>query len=410
MELIKGKYIDWILNRTGGDKIIWAVIGFLSIVGLLAVYSSTGTLAYKQQGGNTEFYLIKQVVFIAIGLFLIYLCHKVNYKYYSKISQILLFITPFLLIYTLFFGTEINDASRWITIPLTGITFQTSDLAKLSLIMYVARFLSKKQDDIKDFKKSFLPIIGWISLICVLIAPANLSTALVLFFTCLILLFLGRINMLHLSALVLIGLVSGIIFAFVIFKLPDDKIKNIARLSTWKHRIETFMATDNSENENGEITLDDGSYQNQQAKIAIANGGLFGKGPGKSTQRNFLPHPYSDFIFAIILEEYGLIGGVFVILAYLILLFRSILIVKNSPKAFGALLAFGLSLSLVIQAFINMGVAVNIFPVTGLPLPLVSMGGTSMIFTSIAFGIILSVSRSVEELEPKNKEEAHAIA
>ncbi|MGV3596421.1 MAG: FtsW/RodA/SpoVE family cell cycle protein [Bacteroidota bacterium] len=395
--------MNWILKKTKGDAVIWAVVILLSIFGLLAVYSSTGTLAYKKQGGNTEFYLFKHLSFLTFGLILMYLSHLVNFKYYSRISQILLILSFVLLPYTLFFGTDINDARRWITLPVIGFTFQTSDLAKLALIMYVARFLSKRQDEIKDFKKSFLPVTITIALICALIMPANLSTALVLFATCLLLMFIGRIAFKHILLVVGSGALAATVLIVMALTLPDDALSKIARLKTWKHRIEHFAARDNGPVDEREALQTD--YQVVQAKIAIASGGLIGKGPGNSTQRNFLPHPYSDFVFAIILEEYGLIGASFLILLYLVLLFRCIRIVIRSPRAFGALLAVGLSFSLVIQAFINMGVAVNIFPVTGLPLPLVSMGGTSLIFTSMAFGIILSVSRDVEEKESSEKQE-----
>jgi cell division protein FtsW len=289
-----------------------------------------------------------------------------------------------LLIYTLIWGVDINDAKRWIQLPIINQTFQTSDLAKMALIMFVARQLSKFQDDIKDFKKAFLPILIWVVLICSLIAPANLSTAAVLFATSLLLMFIGRISLKYIFLLIGVGALALSILIMIALYTPTK-----GRLETWKNRIETFT-------EKGD---EGGSYQNQQAKIAIATGGVLGKGPGNSTQRNFLPHPYSDFIFAIIIEEYGLIGGMGIIFLYLIFLFRCIRIVIKSPRAFGALLATGLAFSLVIQAFINMGVAVNLFPVTGLPLPLVSMGGTSILFNSVAFGIILSVSRSAEESE-----------
>jgi cell division protein FtsW len=306
----------------------------------------------------------------------------VDYRYYSRLSQILLFIAIPLLFYTLVFGSNVNDARRWITLPLIGLSFQTSDLAKLAIIMFIARFLSKRQDEIGNSKKTLWPIVASIIIVCGLIAPANLSTALVLFMTCMVLLFIGRIPIKSLLGLTGLAILFFGLMLAVIMNLPGQ-----GRVQTWKARIESFSDKKDA----------NGSYQNQQAKIAIAKGGIFGVGPGKSTQRNFLPSPYADFIFAIILEEYGMIGGLFLIFLYLFFLFRCIRIVIKSPKAFGALLAVGLAFSLVIQAFINMGVAVNIFPVTGLPLPLVSMGGTSTLFTSLAFGIILSVSRYIEE-------------
>ncbi len=385
--------MNWLLKHVKGDRIIWAVVLLLSLAGLLAVYSSTGSLAFKNKGGNTEFYFFKQMLFIAMGLFMMWLAHLLDYRYYSRISQLLLILSYPLLLYTLFFGVEINNAARWMAIPGTGLTFQTSDLAKLALIMYVARFLSKRQDTIHLANKTFLPLLFAVSMICVLIAPANLSTALVLFSTCLLLMFLGRIPVKFILAVVVAGVVGLLLAAFLVLKLPDEAVGKIARLSTWKARIENFMGDEENIN---------GNYQNMQAKIAIAGGGIIGKGPGNSVQRNFLPESYSDFIFAIIIEEYGLFGALVLIGLYLTLLYRSIRIVIRSPKAFGALLAVGLSFSLVIQAFINMGVAVNIFPVTGLALPLISMGGTSTLFTSVAIGIILSVSRHIE---PEEEEE-----
>jgi cell division protein FtsW len=383
--------ISWLFNKVKGDPVIWIVVILLSLFGLLAVYSSTFTLAFRYKGGNTQFYLFKQLLFICLGFGLMWLCHLLDYRYYSRISQVLLYISFPLLIYTLFFGVEINDAKRWIQIPGTGLTFQTSDLAKLSLIMYVARFLSKNQENIQDFRKAFVPILLSISFVCVLIAPANLSTALVLFSTCLVLMFLGRIPVRYILMVVASGVLVFSLAASLVFSLPSEKLENIARLKTWKARIENFVSDE--EKPGG------ADYQNVQAKIAIARGGIFGQGPGNSVQRNFLPEAQSDFIYAIILEEYGLLGGIAVIILYLVLLFRSIRIVIKSPRAFGALLAVGLSFSLVIQAFINMGVAVHIFPVTGLALPLISMGGTSTIFTSLAIGIILSVSRNIERNE-----------
>lgn len=382
--------MNWLLKRVKGDPVIWGVVILLSIFGLLAVYSSTGSLAFKQKGGNTEFYLFKQLFFIMMGLGLMWLAHLLDYRYYSRISQLLLYISYPLLLYTLLFGVEINNAARWMAIPGTGLTFQTSDLAKLGLIMYVARFLSKRQDTIHIARSAFLPLLGAVVGICVLIAPANLSTALVLFSTCLLLMFLGRIPLKFILAVVASGVIFFTLIATLVMQMPEESIQKVARLSTWKARIENFMGDEQDIN---------GSYQNIQAKIAIARGGLIGQGPGNSVQRNFLPESYSDFIYAIILEEYGLIGGIALICLYLVLLYRSIRIVIRSPKAFGALLAVGLSFSLVIQAFINMAVAVNIFPVTGLALPLISMGGTSTLFTSMAIGIILSVSRYSEPEE-----------
>ena len=374
-----------------GDKYIWAIVLILSLFSLLAVYSSTGTLAYKYRAGNTEYYLLKQVLIIGGGLALMFFTHLVNYKYFSRISQILYYLSLVLLVITLFFGTNINDASRWITLPGVNLTFQTSDLAKLSLIMYLARMLSKKQDVVSSFKEGFWPTILPVFFVCALIAPEDLSSALVLFSTSVLIMFVGRIHIGYIAGLFGLSIAGIALLVFLLFPLPEDKMLNW--LSTWKNRIESI----NQKNENAEEP-----YQLIQSKSAIAKGGFFPNGPGNSTQRNFLPHPYSDFIYAIIIEEYGFFGGVFIVFLYIAFLVRAAFIVRKSPKAFGALLAFGLALSLVIQAMINMGVAVGILPVTGLTLPLVSMGGSSTIFVSVAFGIILSVSRDADALEAEN--------
>jgi cell division protein FtsW len=376
-------------NYLRGDRMIWMVVIFLFLFSMLAVYSATGTLAYKMQVGS-EKYLVKQVIMAVGGLLLMFVTHMVDYKYYSRIAQLLWILSIPMLVYTMFFGTELNDANRWITLPLVGLTFQTSDLAKLALIMYLARQLSLKQDQITDFKESFIPILLPIIVTCLLIAPENLSTATILFFTSVFVMFIGRIALKHIFMVFGVSsLVFGLFF-LLLFLLPEDMLKG--RTLTWKHRIENFVQNVKGENEAG-----DEDYQIQQAKIAIAKGGLFKINPGGSDQKNFLPHPYSDFIYAIIIEEYGLVGGAFIVLLYLFFLYRCIRIIIKAPKAFGALLAVGLGIALVTQAMINMAVTVNLVPVTGVTLPLVSMGGSSVIFTSIAFGIILSVSRNVED-------------
>ncbi len=376
--------MNWLFSRTKGDLVIWVIVLILSVFSLLAVYSSTGTMAYKYQSGNTEYYLFKHLFLMAFGLVIMYVCHQINYKYYSRIAQVLLWITPVLLIATYFIGTNVNQATRWIQLPIVNLTFQPSDLAKLALIMYTARMLSKKQEVLDDFWKGTAQIVGPALFICALIAPANLSTALVLFTTCTLLMFIGRVNLKHLFAILGTSFTVLVLFITIAYQMGG-----VARVNTWVNRIDNYVYGGDA----------DESYQNQQAKIAIATGGFFGKGPGNSNTKNFLPNPYSDFIFAIIVEEYGSLGGIVLICLYLLLLYRSIRIVMRSPRAFGALLAAGLSFSLVLQALINMGVAVHLFPVTGLTLPLVSMGGTSLWFTSIAFGIILSVSRDIEENE-----------
>jgi len=392
------------------------MVVLLAVVSLLVVYSSTGLLAYKMYKGNTEVYLFKQSAFILVGVLVIYFAHQVNYTVYSKVARILFLISIPLLFYTLFFGVKLNEGSRWIRLPIINMTFQTSDLAKLALFMYLSRLLSKKQDVIKDFKKGFLPVIAPVAVVCVLIAPANLSTALLIGATSLMLLFIGRVSAKHLLMTIGVALIPVVILvmAAVIKHKSDGGVverstksveggsRLLVRVGTWVSRVEAFMY-------GGKEDVDDNNYQVNQAKIAIAKGGILGKGPGNSEQRNFLPHPYSDFIYAIIIEEYGLVGGALIVFIYLIFLLRSIRIFRKCPYAFGAFLALGLSFTLVIQALANMAVNVNLFPVTGVTLPLVSMGGSSFLFTCLSIGIILSVARNAEK-EAKQIKEEEAVA
>ncbi len=408
-DLASGMRPGQLLNKTRGDKVIWALVFLLVLISLLVVYSATGSLAYKMYKGNTEVYLFKQIAFIFIGFCIIYFAHRINYTFYSRIAKVLFLLSIPLLLYTFLFGVTLNEGSRWIRLPIINMTMQTSDLAKLSLFMFLARLLSKKQNTIKDFKKGFLPVIIPVVIICLLIAPANLSTALLLGASCLLLLFIGRVSTKHLLLTIGVALipVAMLIMAAVIkhktssgeIAVPSAKessSKLTSRFTTWVNRVENFMyGTKQPDNDN--------SYQINQAKIAIAKGGILGAGPGNSEQRNFLPQAYNDFIYAIIIEEYGLVGGAFIIFVYLVFLFRSIRLFKKCPYAFGAFLALGLSFTLVIQALANMAVNVNLFPVTGVTLPLVSMGGSSFLFTCLAIGIILSVARNVEQLEGKKR-------
>ena len=364
-----------------GDKVIWTVVLLLSLLSVLVVYSSVVALAYRYKNGDTASYLIKHIFIVGSGIFLMYLIHKVKYSYFSRISQIAIILAAPLLLYTLLKGVSAGEASRWLAIPGTSLTFQTSDFAKLALITYVARMLAIKQDVIKDFKQAFIPIVVPVGIICALILPANFSTAALLFLTCLVLMFVGRMNAKHLLMLIGSGIVFGVLLIVLIFNFPTI----IKRGETWKARIEDFRKGDSESN-----------FQAEQAKIAIATGQIFGKGPGNSMERNFLPQASSDFIFAIVIEEWGLITAILIVFLYVVLLFRGVRIANKSERTFGSLLAIGLTFSLVFQAMINMAVAVNLFPVTGQPLPLVSMGGTSIWFTSIAIGIILSVSRETD--------------
>ena len=385
--------INYLLSKTKGDKYIWIVVFVLSVFSILAVYSSTETLAYKSAGGNTEYYLIKHTTILLFGIFLMYLSHLIPYKYYSRIAQILLWLSVPALLYTMFLAPEVNDASRWITLPIINLTFQTSDLARFAIIMYTARILAKKQEQVDSFKEAYIPVILPVAIICALIFPENLSTASVLFFTCIVLMFIGRLNFKYIA----LTIASGIALIFIVVAL-SYAFPNTGRLGTWNTRVESFI-------HGGD---EDGDYQVQQAEIAIALGGPFGVGPGNSVQKDYLPYAYADFIYATIIEEYGLAGGLVLLFLYLVLLYRCIQIVKKAPSSFGAFLAVGLGLCLTIQAFVNMAVAVHLLPTTGLTLPLVSMGGTSLWFTSLSIGIILSVSREIEINEKKQSVENEA--
>jgi len=390
-------------QRTRGDKYIWGLVILLSLISILVVYSATGSLAYKMYRGNTSFYLFKQIIFTLIGLLVVFGLHRVNYTVFSRVATILFILSVPLLIYTLFFGAKINEGSRWIKLPIINLTIQSSDVAKLALFMYISKVLSKKQEVIKDFKKGFLPIIIPVFIICGLIMPANLSNALLTGATSLLLMFIGRVNFKHILLTILVAMIPVAIIVSVAIATHSsksvegqpvvaEKMKSFGRIGTWVNRVQDFMYANEREV----------PYQVQQAKIAIANGGIFfGLGPGNSRQRNFLPQAYNDFIYAVIIEEYGLIGGAFIIFIYLVFLFRCIRIFRKCPYAFGAFLALGLSFTLIIQAIANMAVNVNIVPVTGVTLPLVSMGGSSFIFTCCAIGLILSVARNVEQMEGK---------
>ena len=393
-----------LVNKTKGDRVIWGIVIILTLVSLLVVYSSTGSLAYKYSR-STESYLFKQFAFIILGVLIIYFAHRVNYTLYSRIASILFVASIFLLIYTYFFGERINEGTRWIRLPVINMTFQTSDMAKLALFIFMSRQLSRKQNVIKDFKKGFLPVIIPVAIICLLIAPSNLSTALLIGGTSILLMFIGRVSTKHILLTIGILLIPVLILLTVAVSTYDKKehkakdlpaVFSVGRVPTWIGRIQTFMYSSKED-------VNEKLYQINQAKIAIAKGGWMGLGPGNSEARNFLPHSYSDFIFAIILEEYGLLGGTFIVFIYLLFLYRCIRLYRKCPYAFGAFLALALSFMLVIQAIANMGVNVNIFPNTGVTLPLVSMGGSSFLFTCLSIGIILSVARNVEQLEGKDQ-------
>ncbi len=367
-----------------GDRAVWMIVAVLAIFSILAVYSATGHAAFKYRGGATESYLMKHMFYVFAGIIITYLCYLMHYTQYSKVAPVLLVIAIPLLVYTIAFGVEVNEARRWLEVPFVGITFQTSDFAKLALIIYVARAISAKQEYIKDFQSAFLPIVVPVLIIVGLIAPSDLSTALLLFITCLVMMFLGRVSFKYIFLLLFLGVVVFTVLVTIGELFPE---LSVIRTDTWVNRMREFR-------ENTE-----GGYQIQHAKIAIANGGYLGEGPGNSVMRNYLPAPYSDFIYAIICEEYGLIGGFTLIGLYVLLFFRCVRVVTRSPKAFGAMLVLGLGFLVSLQAMINIAVSVDLVPVTGLNLPWVSKGGTSILFSSIAFGMILSVSRYIEKTD-----------
>ncbi|WKN41365.1 FtsW/RodA/SpoVE family cell cycle protein [Tunicatimonas pelagia] len=364
---------SWAKRYLEGDSIIWLVVLSLSAIGVLVVYSTSSSLAYRERGGDTEYYLFKHIILLVLSLGAMWFVHKINYQYFARLSTFLLLLSIPLLLYTWKFGATINEASRWITLPVINQTFQPSDLAKLALITHLAGMLSRRQQIVSNFTRTVLPVMLWCGTICGIIAMTDISSAAMLFFTCLLLMYIGRVPVKHLAMLVVVGGLLG----YAALSLGQ-------RGETALSRVESFMSEE-------QVT-----FQNQQAYIAIATGGVSGKGMGKSEQRNILPLSYADFIYAIIIEEYGVIGGIGVILLFLVLLFRGMRAVSRSERAFGGLLSAGLSFAIAIQAMINMAVAVGLVPVTGLPLPLVSMGGTSLLFTSIAIGIILSTTKEFE--------------
>lgn len=372
----------------------------LAAVSLLSVYSSISSLAYKHYDGNTFYYLFKHGLMLGVGVLIIYYTHRIKYKYFSRLSQMAIWVAVILLALTLIFGTNINDASRWLRIPIINQNVQPSDFAKIALITFVARVLALKQDNIKSFKEGVLPVLIPIGLICGLILPANFSTAAMLFSVCLVLMFVGRVALKHIALVVGAGAAGFALLLLVSTAVPDL----LPRVETWKSRIVNFQ------NEN-----DEANYQIDHAMMAIQAGGVIPKGPGHGDSRNYLPHPYSDMIYAFIIEEYGsVLGGIGLLLLYLILLYRAIRIASKCERTFGALVVVGLTFSIVFQALVNMAVAVKLMPVTGQPMPLVSMGGTSTWLTCLALGMILSVSRAVEEQdkpEPsRRKKRDYAVA
>ncbi len=373
----------WFINAFKGDRSIWALVLLFMIYSLLAVYSSSAALAFTKHDGNYGYFLRTQFMMLAFGLAIIIITLHLPYRIYSSLAGLFLVISVALLVLTLFIGVRVNEATRWIVIPGTGFRLQTSDLAKVALVVYLARALAQYQHELKNFTLVTKVFMVPIAIVCALILSENLSTAMMIFGICMIILFIGRVPFKFLAAYVGLAIVAVVLFALALSIISP----NSNRVTVWKNRIEHYVKGGGSEDED---------YQSNQAKIAISTGGLIGKAPGKSTQRNILPQSNSDFIFAIIIEEYGLVfGAIPIILAYMILLFRGIAIAKKCETAFPAFLVLGLVVMIVVQAMLNMLVAVGLFPVTGQTLPMISWGRTSVLVMSFSIGAILSVSRVV---------------
>lgn len=388
-----------VFKNIKGDRLIWAIAALLAIFSFLPVYSAASNLAYVSGSGNTFSFFVKHFMHLFLGFAIMYGIHKIPYRYFRGLSIIMLPIVLVLLVVTMLQGTTIEgaNASRWIRIPFVGMSFQTSTFAAVVLMVYVARYLSKVRDKKVSFKESILPLWMPVFLVLILILPANFSTTAIIFAMVIVLTFLGGYPMRYIGAIIGMGLVALTMFVLVAKSFPDAMPN---RIDTWMSRVENFM--------NGEDSEED--YQIEQAKIAIASGGISGAGPGKSVQKNVLPQSSSDFIFAIIIEEYGMIGGLFLMLLYLWLLFRIVIVAQKSDSDFGKLLAIGVGLPIVFQALINMAVAVELFPVTGQTLPLISSGGTSIWMTCLAIGIILSVSAKRQEIKEQENQEENPLA
>jgi len=371
-----------IIEKVKGDKVIWIVAILLSLLSLLAVYSSTETLAYRDYGGNTEAPLLKQFLIVLVGLVVMYIVHLVDYRYFSRAAQVLLGVSIILLVVTYAYGVSENDEIRRIRVPIINLTFQPSDLTRLALIMYIARFLAKNQDRMSNFKDGFLKIIIPILLITIMVFKTDFSSAVLIFTTSLALLFIGRISMKFFLPLLGIGVAGLVTIVFLSFHYPGI----VPRGPEIESRIDQYFHPDPEKND-----------QYLQAKIAIATGGFVGKMPGNSTRRLFLQLAFSDYIYAFLIEEYGLLGGIVILFLYLVLLFRSVKIARVSNTKFGSFLVIGIILMLGIQTLMHMAVSVNLLPVTGQTLPFLSMGGSSYLVTCAGLGMVLSVSKYVEQ-------------
>jgi cell division protein FtsW len=376
-----------VFQHIKGDKTIWAIVAALAIFSFMPVYSASTNLVYVVGAGSTFGYLIKHMVLLIMGFAIIYGVHKIPYRYFSGGSVLMLPIVIVLLVFTLAQGTTIGgaNASRWIRIPFVGIGFQTSTLAGLVLMVFVARYLARNKEKVIKFKESLLQLWLPVSLVLVLILPANFSTTAIIFTMILVVVFIGGYPLKYIGFILGAGILALSFFVLIAKAFPDAMPN---RVQTWQSRIESFSSDEGKE-----------AYQVEKAKIAIATGGSLGVGPGKSVQKNFLPQSSSDFIYAIIVEEYGLLGAIAIVFIYFLLLFRVFVVLKKTTTIFGTLLVIGVGLPIIFQATINMAVATNLFPVTGQTLPLISSGGTSIWMTCFALGMILSVSASKQETE-----------
>ncbi len=381
-------------NSLQGDKAIWAIALLLALVSIVVVYSAGGSFFAISKGNSPESLLIKHIAILFTGFIIMFIAYLLPYERYRKLAPVFMVVAVVLLVYTMANGVELNGARRWIRLPFIGLTLQVSDLAKLAIALFVADRMTRYKDYIKDFQKAFLPLIVPILLICILVMPSDLSTAVLIFSSMTMLLFIGRVNWKYIASLFALGAVT---FSFVISL--GVLFPHLVRVDTWAERIQDFIHTESIPSSS--TSLDQIDY----ARMAIANGGLIGRGPGGSTMRNFLPESYSDFVYAIIMEEYGFWGGALVLGLYILLLLRVVKLVTKSSKSFGAMAAMGLTIIMVLQALLNMAVSVHLIPVTGLTLPMISVGGTSIFFTCFSLGIILSVSKYVEKQALKKKAE-----
>ncbi|MEP1490087.1 MAG: FtsW/RodA/SpoVE family cell cycle protein [Algibacter sp.] len=387
-----------IFENIKGDRLIWAIVALLAILSFLPVYSASSDLAYGRHNVGTFTLLVKHFVHLLLGFVIMYLVHKIPYRYFKGLSLVMVPIVLVLLVITMMQGTVMGgaSASRWIQIPFVGMSFQTSTFASVVLMVYVARYMSKIKDKEISFKSSVLPLWMPVFMVLALILPSNFSTAAIIFLMVLVLVFLGSYPLRYIAIILGSGAVALVLFVMVA-KLTSGPLH--VKVTTWENRIKNYS--------NSEVTEAD--YQIEKAKIAIASGGIYGVGPGKSIQKNFLPQSSSDFIFAIIIEEYGLIGGFLLMILYLWLLFRIVIVAQKSDSIFGKLLVLGVGLPIIFTALINMAVAVELFPVTGQTLPLVSSGGTSIWMTCLAIGIILSVSAKREEIKEQESIEDNPL-